>query len=108
LSDEQHISVPRLGEVVQELVVTPSGVAEADGSSASATPQRTPSGKTNINTATAKELEQLPGIGEVLANRIVTNREANGPFKTVDDLMRVPGIKEGLMSKLRDLVMVGP
>jgi competence protein ComEA len=110
LNDEQHISVPRLGEVVQEPEVAPSTEAQEDPGipSGAGTPQRTSSGKININTATAKELEQLPGIGEVLAHRIVTDREANGPFKTVDDLMRVPGIKEGLMSKLRDLVMVGP
>lgn len=110
LSDEQHISVPRLGEVVQEPEAAPSTEAqeEAGMPSGPGTPPSTTSGKTNINTATAKELEQLPGIGEVLANRIVTDREANGPFKTVDDLMRVPGIKEGLMSRLRDLVTVGP
>jgi competence protein ComEA len=62
----------------------------------------------NINTANAHALEELPGIGEVLAARIVADRQANGPFKTVDDLARVPGIKEHVISQLRDLVTVGP
>ncbi|HEX8600358.1 MAG TPA: ComEA family DNA-binding protein [Chloroflexia bacterium] len=110
LSDEQHISVPRIGEVAQESTVVPtvSAQEETEGPLDTATPPGAFTGKVNINTATAKELETLPGIGEVLSKRIVADREAYGPFKTVDDLMRVPGIKEGLMSQLRDLVTVGP
>lgn len=109
LNDEQHISVPRLGEMAEEPALPPGAEAEGEADGTSDTP--TPHGSEypiNINTATAEELEALPGIGEVLAKRIVADREAKGPFKTVDDLMRVPGIKEGVMSQLRDLVTVGP
>ncbi|MDQ3930597.1 MAG: ComEA family DNA-binding protein [Chloroflexota bacterium] len=110
VNDEQHISVPKLGQKMEEPTVVPSATTEAVAGDASTTPSPTgaPGGKVNINTASAKELEALPGIGEVLAKRIVADREANGPFKTVDDLMRVPGIKEGVMSQLRNLVTVGP
>lgn len=110
LSDEQHISVPRVGEVVQASTLVPTVASPADSEVPhdTTTPPGASTGKVNINTATAKELEALPGIGEVLSKRIVTDREANGPFKVVDDLMRVPGIKEGLMTQLRDLVTVGP
>lgn len=110
LSDEQHISIPKVGEVVQASTTTPTVVSQADKDvpGDTATPPSAPTGKVNINTASAEELEALPGIGEVLSKRIVADREANGPFKVVDDLMRVPGIKEGLMSQLRDLVTVGP
>jgi competence protein ComEA len=110
LSDEQHISVPRLGEVVQASTMAPTVASEAEIKVPldPATPPSAPASKVNINTATAKELEALPGIGEVLSKRIVADREASGPFKVVDDLMRVPGIKDGLMSQLRDLVTVGP
>ncbi len=110
LSDEQHISVPRLGEVVQASTRIPTVASQADTQvrGDTATPPGAPTGKVNINTATAEELEALPGIGEVLSKRIVADREVNGPFTMVDDLMRVPGIKEGLMSQLRDLVTVGP
>ncbi len=116
LSDEQHITVPRLGETIQAAdagtPATAAAAGDGDGSehtnSEPGATAGTPGSKVNINTASARELEALPGIGEVLAQRIVTYREANGPFKRVDDLMLVPGIKEGLMSGLRDLVSVGP
>ncbi|MDQ5824919.1 MAG: ComEA family DNA-binding protein [Chloroflexota bacterium] len=110
LSDEQHVSVPRIGEVVQASTMIPTVASQADTPvpGDTATPPSAPTSKVNINTATAEELEALPGIGEVLSKRIVNDREANGPLETVDDLMRVPGIKDGLMSQLRDLVTVGP
>lgn len=58
----------------------------------------------NINTATAPELEQLPGIGPALAHSIIEYREANGPFQSIDDLMNVPGIGPSKLSALQDLV----
>ncbi len=65
------------------------------------------SGKTNINTATAKELEKLPNIGKVTAARIIEYRQAKGPFKSVQDLDKVQGIGKATLEKLRDLVTVG-
>lgn len=63
-------------------------------------------GKVNINTATAAELEALPGVGEVIAQRIVDYRTANGPFGTVDELIDVSGIGESTLASMRDLVTV--
>jgi competence protein ComEA len=117
VSDEQHISVPRTGEPVQATEGDAQGQGGAPdnrvtGGEASPSAQPTAAGvtplKVNINTANAEALEELPGIGEVLASRIVADRQANGPFKTVDDLARVPGIKEHVISQLRDLVTTGP
>jgi competence protein ComEA len=65
------------------------------------------SGLVNINTASASELEELPGIGEVLAGRIVAYRERFGPFGSVDQLIEVEGIDEGTVNELRPLVTVG-
>ena len=61
----------------------------------------------NINTATASELCMLPGIGEVLAGRIIADREENGPFAEKSDLMRVSGIGEGIYGDVEDLITVG-
>jgi competence protein ComEA len=64
-------------------------------------------GKININTASAADLEKLPGIGSALAARIVAYREEHGPFAQVDDLTRVPGIGPKTLDGFRDLVTVG-
>ena len=58
------------------------------------------------NRADAPQLEQLPGVGPVLAERIVAHREASGPFQTVEDLLDVPGIGEAKLSAIRDLIVV--
>ena len=63
-------------------------------------------GPLDLNRATAQELTTLPGIGEVLAQRIVDYREAHGPFRSVDELIAVEGIGEGKLEKLRELVTV--
>lgn len=55
----------------------------------------------DLNTATAAQLELLPGVGPTLAARIVQDRQANGPFKSVDDLDRVKGIGPGIVEKVR-------
>lgn len=60
----------------------------------------------NINTASAAELELLPGIGPVLAQRIIADRDANGQFRNLDDLQRVRGIGPRTIERLRDLVAV--
>lgn len=61
----------------------------------------------NLNTATVPELDRLPGIGEVLAGRIVDYRETNGAFQTVDELSNIEGISPRLVDRLRPLVTVG-
>lgn len=61
-------------------------------------------GKVNINTADAALLCTLPGIGEAKAGAIVSYRNANGPFKSTEDIMLVPGIKDSAYSKIKDLI----
>lgn len=60
----------------------------------------------NLNTAPAKELEVLPGIGKGLAERIVEHREKYGPFRRTEHLMMVRGISEARFRALRTLVTV--
>jgi competence protein ComEA len=63
-------------------------------------------GKLDLNHATAEELQHLPGIGPVLAQRVIERRTAHGPFHTVDDLRDVKGIGKKRMDQLRLLVTV--
>ncbi|WP_051707764.1 ComEA family DNA-binding protein [Saccharopolyspora rectivirgula] len=63
-------------------------------------------GKLNVNTATAEQLEQLPGIGEVTAERILQWRAEHGAFSNVDQLLEVEGIGEAKLDRLRDEIEV--
>ena len=60
----------------------------------------------NINAASADELEKLPGIGPAKALAILQYRAENGPFRTREELMKVPGIKEGTFNKIKAYVTV--
>ena len=60
----------------------------------------------NLNTATVQELQTLPGIGPVLAHRIVEFRQKKGGFKRVEELLAVPGISERKWKAIRDKVEV--
>lgn len=62
----------------------------------------------NINTADQKTLEELPGIGPTLAQRIIEYREKNGYFQSIEDIKKVSGIGEKRFEDIKDLITVGP
>jgi competence protein ComEA len=66
-----------------------------------------PAAKVNINTATAEQLEALPGVGAKLAARIVEYRQKSGSFKTTQELMNVQGVGEKSFAKLQPHLTVG-
>lgn len=80
--------------------------AAAEIAAPSEAPPAAPEGTVNINTATAAELETLPGIGEKRAADIVADRAANGPFRIPEDLTRVKGIGEGTLAGLIEYITV--
>ena len=61
----------------------------------------------NINTATQEQLSELPGIGETLAARIVTYRNSNGSFRSVEQLLNVEGIGAGKLNTILDMITTG-
>ena len=60
----------------------------------------------DLNTASAEDLEALPGIGPVLARRIIHHRENQGPFQKIDDLLAVPGLGKKKLGQLKPLITV--
>jgi competence protein ComEA len=106
LADGARVAVPLVGEPPP--AVDPGAVtgSAAPAAAATGTDGSTDGGPINVNTASTEELEALPGIGPTLAAAIVDDRERNGPFTTVDDLNRVPGIGEGRLEPIRELVTV--
>ena len=101
-ADESALNLAALlkdGQRVQ--AVTP---AQAQATTASGSASGIP---VDINSASQEALESLPGIGPVLAQRIIAYRENNGPFAAVEDLQQVEGVGADTFEKLRDLVTAG-
>ena len=90
VSDGQKIEVP----------------SETEASELEKEQQEVQSGLVNLNTASAEELMTLTGIGESKAEAILSYREEHGGFEKPEELMEIPGIKEGVFEKIRDQVTV--
>ncbi|HET6497955.1 MAG TPA: helix-hairpin-helix domain-containing protein [Coriobacteriia bacterium] len=102
LRDGEQVYVPSESEAGAEggAASTPGGSAVQQGAGAS------PGQGIDINRASVAELEALPGVGPATAERIVADREANGPFISPEDLMRVPGIGEKKFEAMAEMVVV--
>lgn len=90
VADGSRIYVPEAGEVPPPVPDAPVGETEV------------PAGPIDVNQATSEQLESLPGVGPATATAIVTERERNGPFVSVDDLERVPGIGPAKLAGFAD------
>lgn len=86
LRDGERLYIPSVGEKISE------------------TDSRTDGGLVNLNTADAAGLQTLPGIGESRAADILSYREKNGGFRSVEEIMQVPGIKESIYEKIKDKI----
>lgn len=93
LSDEEKIYIPKIGE--EDIDVEMSDFDNSDDAK----------GKININTCTKEELLSLPGIGDVIAGRIVEYREQNS-FKAIEDIKNVSGIGDSKFESIKELIIV--
>lgn len=99
LSDGEKLYIPTEGEeVTVSTTSTSTTTSTSDDSSETEL--------ININTATAEELDELPGIGEATAAAIIEDRETNGEFTSIEDIMRVSGIGEAKFANIKDLICV--
>lgn len=97
--DGEKIYVPKEGEVQ----TSSDGSGVESGASAA---QGEIGGKININTASASELDTLPGIGPALAQRIIDYRTTNGNFRSCEDIQKVSGIGDRRYEQLKDLITI--
>ncbi|BAK44599.1 helix-hairpin-helix domain-containing protein [Eggerthella sp. YY7918] len=93
LTDGEQVVVPTREEAAAPVA---SDISATGGTS-----------RVNINTASTEELDTLPGIGPSTAEKIVADREANGPFATIEDLKRVSGIGDKKYANLSERICVG-
>lgn len=103
-TDGERIHVPVPGEPPPAAAGQAASSAPASGGStsgAAAGGTSSGGGAININTADATQLDELPGVGPAIAQRIVEHRQTAGPFRSVDDLQDVPGIGPSTLDKIR-------
>ncbi|WP_432574898.1 helix-hairpin-helix domain-containing protein [Kineococcus sp. SYSU DK005] len=101
LVDGEQVLVPAPGQAP-----APAPAVGTTGGGPGAGGAAVPAGPLDLNAATAEQLDALPGVGEVLAGRIVSWRQANGRFTSVEELGEVQGIGPKLLDGVRDLVRV--
>lgn len=109
LEDGSQLLIPTKVPLVTAIVASPE-VRATDISTAVfdwKTPTPTVTFPININTATLEELDALPYIGQVRASEIIAYRQAHGPFKRIEDLLKVYGITQEVFDRIKGLVTVG-
>ncbi|MGE4413477.1 MAG: helix-hairpin-helix domain-containing protein [Candidatus Caldatribacteriota bacterium] len=102
LYDGQKIIIPFIPENVESGLIKSDGqfIVSQDYSNLNN------SSLLNINNATSRQLEELPGIGSVLAERIIEYRESNGVFRNIEEIKDVPGIGEKKFEAIKELITV--
>ena len=108
LTDGTKLLIPTLEQTADRVVA--SGIDSFSGDTtlqtASVSEGSGGNGLVNINTADKEELKSLNGIGDSTAEKIIRYRQDNGGFRTIEDIMKISGIKEKLFSKIKDNITV--
>ncbi len=103
VEDGQKIYIPSKSQAKENVEITTNSAGE---NVIEGTTSEKSSGRVNINTANAESLETLPGIGESTALKIITYRETNGKFKTIEELKNVPGVGSAKYEAIKDYIYV--
>lgn len=109
LQDGQKLYIPSKNEKISEYIIDESGQSIGESKSSTGLSGNKEDGKNvkvNINTATLEELDNLPGIGPSLAERIIEYREENGKFKSIEDIQNVKGIGESKYNDIKEKIIV--
>ena len=106
VKDEVHYIIPKIGEAKQEDLKDVNNTKDIENAEIKNENTAKDSSKININTATLEELDKLPGVGEATANKIISHREENGQFKTIEDIKNVNGIGDKKFEKMKELICV--
>ncbi|MGL5328593.1 MAG: helix-hairpin-helix domain-containing protein [Peptostreptococcaceae bacterium] len=102
IKDEQHYIIPKIGENITENLVTSTNELSSINEGHSNNIDK----KININEASIKELDDLPGVGEATANKIIKYREENGSFKSTEEIKNVNGIGDKKYNDIKDLISI--
>jgi competence protein ComEA len=97
-----------LGCALAALMAVTPATATAQEKAAKSKPAPAVTTPVNLNTATAADLQALPGVGAATARLIIEHREKNGGFKKIEELMNIKGIGEKSFLKLKPMVIVSP
>lgn len=106
LSDGQMIYMYAVGEEGAKEAIAEAVAGAASEAAGEKTAEAESDDRVNINTATAEQLMTLPGIGQSKAESIISFREEHGAFGSVEEIMNIEGIKEGVFSKIKDRIKV--
>ena len=107
LEDEKHYIIPKEGEVIQNNSDSTQVTSNKDNNSSNnATQSDSQGSKININTADLKQLDDIPGVGEATANKILSYRDENGEFKSIEEIKNVNGIGDKKFENMKDLICV--
>jgi competence protein ComEA len=103
-ADANAINLARRLRDGEQLVVPTRSAPRAAGTAALLAPGEL----VNVNTASAAQLDELPGIGEAYSRRIVDSRSVDGPFNSLDELVSRKALPAATLDKIRDLLTIGP
>lgn len=106
LEDEMHYIIPKKGEKIETNTMQNQNTSNNTIDESNINSNNNESNKININTATIDELDKIPGVGEATANKILSYREENGNFNSIEEIKNVNGIGEKKFENMKDLICV--